>query len=361
MAAALSWVQVEEPTTQYEQVMPPLQAHSGWLRRSVCALMLVAGVVLWLAPSQMTDAPSIVHSDAASLAERSASLETSARLADLSTAVPLATAVHEKAHIVIIRHGEKDTRQSSTGQGLSDVGQKRAQYLARCMSQATPTVAMPFGPPTYVMASHGKPSKSHRPIDTVVPLAEALGVTLDSDIYFGDTEEFASHIQEVLQPSMTLVASWHHGEIPNLVKELLGQEKEKLDALGWLQKWPRSCGTERWQEPSYLPRSDQCYDLLWRITLLRVPHKDELPHAERSKPEYKKRAEVSVDETDGHSKIKRFGWRAASLTATLEGFRGSELDPCREGLTPVAPTKGSSSSHDAPKGLLTSWPPDADR
>ena len=29
------------------------------------------------------------------------------------------------------------------------------------------------------------------------------------------------------------------------LQELLGQEKEKLDALGWLQKWPRSCGTER--------------------------------------------------------------------------------------------------------------------
>ena len=25
------------------------------------------------------------------------------------------------------------------------------------------------------------------------------------------------HIQEVLRPSMTLVAAWHHGEIPDLV------------------------------------------------------------------------------------------------------------------------------------------------
>ena len=44
---------------------------------------------------------------------------------------------------------------------------------------------------------------------------------------------------------MTLVASWHHSEIPELVKELLGQEKEKLDALGWLTKWPHTCGTDR--------------------------------------------------------------------------------------------------------------------
>ena len=52
---------------------------------------------------------------------------------------------------------------------------------------------------------------------------------------------------------MTLVAAWHHGEIPDLVKELLGQEKEKLDALGWLSKWPRSCGNDsRREERGYL-------------------------------------------------------------------------------------------------------------
>ena len=80
-------------------------------------------------------------------------------LLSLSKDVPLGTAVHEKAHIVIVRHGEKDTRKGQKSWGLSAVGQKRAQYLARCMSQTTPTVAMPFGPPTYVMASRGKSSK----------------------------------------------------------------------------------------------------------------------------------------------------------------------------------------------------------
>ena len=200
-----------EPTTQYEQVEPAgAVPPDGWRMRAVGALVLVAGLVLWLAPSQQTDAPgphvrsgsaSAVSLPAAELSDPAASDATSLeRLAsghDLSKDVPLGTAVHEKAHIVIIRHGEKDTRKGERGQGLSAVGQKRAQYLARCMSQTTPTVAMPFGPPTYVMASRGKSSKSHRPIDTVVPLATALGVTLDREIYFKDTEEFASHIQEV--------------------------------------------------------------------------------------------------------------------------------------------------------------------
>ena len=47
-----------EPTTQYEQVEPAEAAPpDGWRMRAVGALVLVAGLVLWLAPSQQTDAP----------------------------------------------------------------------------------------------------------------------------------------------------------------------------------------------------------------------------------------------------------------------------------------------------------------
>ena len=37
------------------------------------------------------------------------------------------------------------------------------------------------------------------------------------------------------------------------------------------------------------------------------------------------------------NQIERFGWpwRAVSLTASLQGFRGLANDPCKEGLTPV--------------------------
>ena len=40
------------------------------------------------------------------------------------------TVVHEKAFIIIVRHGEKHH-----GDGLSPTGVKRSEYLARCMSQ----------------------------------------------------------------------------------------------------------------------------------------------------------------------------------------------------------------------------------
>ena len=134
-----------EPSTRYEQVEPAdAVPPDGWRMRAVGALVLVAGLVLWLAPSQQTDAPgqrirpgsaSAVSLPAAELSypagSDATSLERRVSGHDLSKDVPLGTAVHEKAHIVIVRHGEKDTRKGQKSWGLSAVGQKRAQYLAR--------------------------------------------------------------------------------------------------------------------------------------------------------------------------------------------------------------------------------------
>ena len=167
-ASALRLVRVEEPSTEYALVLPPPPPalHARRAKWSACALLAVAGLVLGVM-SWTTGTPWRVRSDAAAHL-----------LAPAASDGPLSTAMHDKAHIIIIRHGEKDTRKSEKGEGLSDVGEKRAQYLARCMSQPMPTVAMPFGPPTYVMASHGKPSKSHRPIDTVRPRLQPQGCNL---------------------------------------------------------------------------------------------------------------------------------------------------------------------------------------
>jgi hypothetical protein len=111
------------------------------------------------------------------------------------------------------------------------------------------------------------------------------------------------------------------------VKEILGQERWKLGTLAWPDKWPKDCGSDVWDEPDYLGKS-QCYDLLWRITLVREPAKD-------GKDVTLKKNDIDKDD----EKIRRFGWRAASLTVTLEGFRGNDDDPCSEGLTPVDPTQ----------------------
>ena len=172
MAGAERTIRIEEDPARYELLVGPQTAASSWRRtQRAGALFLGAGLLV----------------STVSFAMQSPLQQ------DLLEVKP--TVVHEKAFIIIVRHGEKHH-----GDGLSPTGVKRSEYLARCMSQKQPTVAMPFGPPTYVMASHGKPDHSHRPIDTMLPLAKALNFPLDSDLYFQNTSEPAnSHARTPLR------------------------------------------------------------------------------------------------------------------------------------------------------------------
>jgi hypothetical protein len=218
------------------------------------------------------------------------------------------TVIHDVAQIVIIRHGEKDH-----GTGLSDVGAARAQYIARCMSTHHSSTALPRGPPTYVMASHGHPGNSHRPRDTVAPVARALGLSLDDSIYFKDAATFAEHVMEKLRPRMTMLVAWHHEEIPKLISRVLGMEDWKLASLHWPDRWPSECGSRHWDEPSSLEGST-CYDLLWRLTMTRATARE-----------------------GAASEAGRTGsWRVTALTASLQGFRGDANGPCLDGLTPYS-------------------------
>jgi len=298
---------VEEHTATYELHVQPLDdRRRAWRRQhlgGLCgALLLGAGLLLLpLRPTGSLTKHGLIPEE----------------LSD-----PPPTSTQEKAHVIIIRHGEKPDE----GDGLSELGKRRAQYIARCMSQEQPTVALPAGKPSYVMASHGKDDHSHRPIDTVAPLAAALGLKLDEGTYFKDSKGFAQHIQSVLQPKSTLVVAWHHGEIAELVKELLGQEQWRLGDLAWPDKWPKHCGSGEYAEPTF-QHGGECYDLVWRVTLIRHAP----PNA--TKGESAKEATEVLDRK--RNQIERFGWRAVSLTASLQGFRGLANDPCKEGLTPV--------------------------
>jgi len=205
----------------------------------------------------------------------------------------------EVAHVVIIRHGEKHE-----GDGLSEDGKLRAHYLKRCMTSPYASVALPLGQPTYVMASHGKPGKSHRPQDTASPIAQALGQKLDDSLYFGDAAGFAARVQHLLHHGATLLVAWHHNEIHSLVQKLLAGEEWKKAALGYRDEWPHNCGDEAWSSHR-LPGS-KCYDLIWRLTLTR-------------------RRQSKADK-----------WEVTSLTTTLEGFSGEPEAACREGLAPTS-------------------------
>jgi len=199
---------------------------------------------------------------------------------------------YELAVVLFLRHGEKPNK----GDGLSEEGERRAAYIARCMSSDGPSLALPFGKPTHLIAT-AVSKRSKRPIDTLKPLSHALNIKLNQDLSESQTDKFSKEVQK-LRDRQTLVAAWHHGAIPDLVKSLLGKHTWHQE---WPLAWPKKCDPPNgWVEPKHLDGS-RCYDLMWRLTLKR--------DAGSSQP-----------------------WKVLGLMATMQGFGGETDSPCHWGL-----------------------------
>eukprot|EP00971_Amphidinium_carterae_P210470 4175945-Amphidinium_carterae.1 len=144
----------------------------------------------------------------------------------------------EVAIIDIIRHGEKCP---GCGIHLTKEGQARAEYIARCMRN-NGSASLPFGPPDFII--YGE-SSSHRPLETVAPLARALGLEVSMPCQPDDGECFAKHVQTLLTNGSTLLVSWVHEHIPKLVKGL------HVDHVpSFYDKWPEACPSKAWPEPA---------------------------------------------------------------------------------------------------------------
>lgn len=219
----------------------------------------------------------------------------------------------EVAYVVVMRHGEKVDK----GHGLSEAGIARSEYLARCTTAAQPSTLLPFGPPTYVMASHDTPTTAHRARQTALPIAAALGMELNWGVHIDDFAKFVETVEEQLTPHGTVLAVWHHNFIPRVVNALMKQDGWTIEDLGWDIKWPPVCGSdsavpgydagEGFEEPLHHQGTSICYDLSWRVTMTRASNKAP--------------------------------WVATALTSTLQGFEGGEkhgeLQPCTKGLAPI--------------------------
>ena len=112
--------------------------------------------------------------------------------------------------VFLIRHGEKP---SDGGQGLTALGQQRAQCLVNVRYMDDHLVICThlqrlkvFGPTSmftigYVLAQTPKSSGSRtRPLLTVMPVAQSLGITVDTSWYetFHRSQVLASDIKETL-------------------------------------------------------------------------------------------------------------------------------------------------------------------
>jgi hypothetical protein len=119
------------------------------------------------------------------------------------------------AQVIIIRHGEKP----STGNELSPQGFQRADALVGFFEH-NPAVTQ-YGAPVAIYAMDPKDADgSLRPIETVTPLANALGLTIDHDYVKDQLPALVSDIMAnpAYDGKMVLIC-WEHKVIPTLVQD----------------------------------------------------------------------------------------------------------------------------------------------
>src|SRR5262249_33452034 len=136
------------------------------------------------------------------------------------------SAALSNANILIIRHAEEPSK----GDGLSSRGTARAQGYVDYFKNFTID-----GKPVkidYLFAASDS-SNSRRPRLTLEPIAQALGISTDSQFKSKDFLKLAQKIETLPQGSNVLIC-WHHSDIPNLIGAL-GADAEKLLPNG---KWP---------------------------------------------------------------------------------------------------------------------------
>jgi len=113
--------------------------------------------------------------------------------------------------IMIIRHGEKLNDEVTN---LSPRGEARAHCLIDVFgnngSYATPQVILAQNPT--------EKKQSTRPRDTVVPLAESLGLNVDLSFTSNQVKKLAKFVNE--SPSEVFLISWSNDKIPDIAEKL---------------------------------------------------------------------------------------------------------------------------------------------
>jgi hypothetical protein len=138
--------------------------------------------------------------------------------------------------VLIIRHGEKPGDPSSDsatdGTDLSTRGYERAASLAIY-------VPATFGKPDFLFATQAS-KHSNRPVETITPLAHALGLPIDDKHADDDYAKVASDVLTHSKYAGKLVLiCWHHGKIPALTTALGGVPP--------MAKWPGAVFDRVWR------------------------------------------------------------------------------------------------------------------
>ncbi|RSM03750.1 hypothetical protein CDV31_010369 [Fusarium ambrosium] len=122
----------------------------------------------------------------------------------------LASLVTASPTVYFIRHGEKPEE----GNGLNAEGQQRAQCLRSVFGASS---QYNIG---HIMAQTYKSSGARkRPYDTVLPLAQDLGLTVDTSCDRDDSECVKDFVKNY-EGTGNILICWEHKRLNNLAQEL---------------------------------------------------------------------------------------------------------------------------------------------
>jgi hypothetical protein len=136
------------------------------------------------------------------------------------------------ATILLIRHAEKP----ADGMDLAPAGFARARLLPQLFGASAPH-NLPR--PDFLFATHVS-KNSNRPIETITPLSQALGLPIGHDIADKDYAMLATELLSGKYAGKVVLVAWHHGSLPGFAR-----------ALG--------------AKPPYDPWPETQFDRVWRI------------------------------------------------------------------------------------------------
>ncbi len=166
-------------------------------------------------PGASPSAPALGASSAGDAAPAPALPSAGATPAPLPSA-PAAVSSAGPAQVILIRHGEKPAR----GSDLSPRGYERARALVGFFKTAPAVTER--GLPAAIYAEQPRPDGSQsRPLETVQPLADSLGMTVNTSIRKPDAEGLARAVlSEPSYAGKMVLISWEHHMIPAIARAL---------------------------------------------------------------------------------------------------------------------------------------------
>jgi hypothetical protein len=137
------------------------------------------------------------------------------------------------ATVLLIRHAEKLTDGESD---LSPVGFERAKVISKLFGGVAPNN---LPKPDFLFATHVS-KRSNRPVKTLTPLSQALGLPISAEIADKDFAMLAAELLSGKFAGKVVLVAWHHGSLPGFAR-----------ALG--------------ATPPYDPWPETQFDRVWRI------------------------------------------------------------------------------------------------